>query len=167
MSTLNIFGVEASFVRQQLDQVAQAGVPAGSPEERGQVARRAQRLVSTLKGAQALIVNDNPRDMVNFEQILRNLGMQVDIARTTAGALANMDSRIYDVVISDMKRDSVPDEGQRFLEETVELGTNRPTVFGVREFDPSRGTPPYALGITNRTDELLNLVFDALERVRG
>ena len=167
ISTVNIFGVEASFVRRQLDQVAQTGTPAGSPEERSQVARRAQRLSTIVEGAQVLIVNDNPRDMLTFEQILRNLGMQVDVARTTEGALENMDGRIYDVVISDMERNGVPDAGQRFLEEALRRATNRPTIFGIREFDPSRGVPPYAFGITNRTDELLNLVFDVLERAKG
>jgi hypothetical protein len=167
MSSINIFGVEASFVRQQLDRVAQAGIPAGSPEERSQVARRAQRLSSIVRGAQVLIVNDNPRDMLNFEQILRNLGMQVDVARTTEGALTNMESRVYDVVVSDMERDGVSDEGRRFLDAAVQRDINRPTIFGIRDYDPNRGVPPYAFGITNRTDELLNLVLDALERSRG
>jgi hypothetical protein len=43
----------------------------------------------------------------------------------------------------------------------------QPVVFTVGAYDPSRGTPPYAFGITNRVDELLNLLFDAIERVRG
>ena len=167
ISSINVFGVEASFVRRQLDQIAQSGVPVGSPEDRGQVARRAQRLAPLVRGAQVLIVNDNPRDMLNFEQILRNLELQVDVARTTEGALSNMGIRHYDVIISDMEREGVSDEGQRFLQETVDRGINRPTIFGVRQLDPDRGIPPYAFGITNRTDELLNLLFDALERIKG
>lgn len=167
MSTINVFGVEANFVRQQLDQVAQAGTPAGSPEERGQVARRAQRLFPIIRGARVLIVNDNPQDMLSFEHILRNLGLQVDKVRTTEDALEKMDRRVYDVVISDMERDGASNEGQRFLEATVKRDTMRPTIFGIREFDPDRGVPPYAFGITNRTDELLNLVFDVLERTKG
>jgi hypothetical protein len=46
-------------------------------------------------------------------------------------------------------------------------GLHKPTVFTVGQYDPDRGTPPYAFGITNQIDELLNLLFDVLERVRG
>jgi CheY-like chemotaxis protein len=168
VSGLNVLGaVEATFIERQLDQVARAGTPAGSPEDRGQVARRAQRLSQLIKDAKVLMVNDQPQEVVRFEQILRNLGMRVDIARTTAGALSNMNDRVYDVIISDMARDDVQDEGQQFLEEAIRRGIDRPTIFGVRQYDPSRGVPPHAFGITNRTDELLNLVLDALERVKG
>jgi hypothetical protein len=33
-------------------------------------------------------------------------------------------------------------------------------------FDPDLGTPPCALGITNRVDQLLQFVLDAVERRR-
>jgi hypothetical protein len=63
-----------------------------------------------------------------------------------------------------MKRGDVEDEGQHFLNETVRRGIHRPTIFTVGRFQPELGVPPYAFGITNRVDDLLNLVFDALER---
>ena len=55
----------------------------------------------------------------------------------------------------------------RFLSRSIELGVNRPTIFTVGNYDPSRGTPPYAFAITNRIDDLINYVFDALERTHG
>jgi hypothetical protein len=66
-----------------------------------------------------------------------------------------------------MQRDAVEDEGIRFLKRMRKKGFLSPVVFTVGRFNPDRGTPPFAFGITNRIDECLNLVFDALERTRG
>jgi hypothetical protein len=44
---------------------------------------------------------------------------------------------------------------------------HHPVIFTVGRYEPDRGTPGHAFGITSRVDEMLNLVFDALERVRG
>lgn len=168
MSSVSFLGVEANFIQQQLDEVAQeTPTAAGSSEERSQVARRARRLYRVTRGARVLIVNDNPEDMRVVAQILRNLDMQIDIARTTEGALTNMEVFFYDVVISDMRRSIVPNEGQLFLEEAIKRGIERPTIFGVAQFEPDKGVPAYAFGITNHVDELLNLVLDVLERERS
>jgi hypothetical protein len=42
-----------------------------------------------------------------------------------------------------------------------------PVIFTVGRFNPALGTPPFAFGITNKVDECLNLLFDALERTIG
>jgi hypothetical protein len=46
-------------------------------------------------------------------------------------------------------------------------GWRIPVILTLLRFDPARGTPPFAFGITNRIDEMLNLVCDALARERG
>jgi hypothetical protein len=66
-----------------------------------------------------------------------------------------------------MARGNVPDEGLQLLQQMKDKALYCPVIFTVGLYDPSRGTPPYAFGITNRVDELLNLTFDILERVRG
>jgi DNA-binding NtrC family response regulator len=124
-------------------------------------------LSSIIKGAHILLINDNPEEMRYVTEILEGLQTLVDVVRTTDEALVNMHSSVYDVVISDMRRDHVKDEGQRFLDETVRQGIERPTIFTVGQLECDSGVPPHAFGITNRVDELLHLVFDALERVRG
>ena len=43
---------------------------------------------------------------------------------------------------------------------------HRPTILMVGQHKPERGVPPYAVGVTNRVDELLNLIFDVVERRR-
>jgi len=105
--------------------------------------------------------------MMEVCEVLRSFGISVDIARATGSATSMMEQVRYDLIISDMRRDGVPDEGLNFLNKTIERGIHRPTIFTVGQFDPSRGVPAYAFGITNRVDELFNLVFDALERERG
>jgi hypothetical protein len=66
-----------------------------------------------------------------------------------------------------MRREDVPDEGLRLLQKMREQGLYRPLIFTVGQYEPSRGTPPYAFGITNRIDEMFNLTFDILGRKRG
>jgi CheY-like chemotaxis protein len=166
MSGLKAFGVEATFLREQLTEAARKE-PDVTKEALNQVVRRAQRLGSIIRDAQLLVVNDVPEEMMYVRKILRSLGIFVDIARDTDQALSMMKETRYDVVLSDMSRDGVADEGIRFLNESIRRELHRPTIFTVGLFDPARGVPGYAFGITNRIDELLNLVFDVLERERG
>jgi hypothetical protein len=66
-----------------------------------------------------------------------------------------------------MSREGHSDEGERFLARVWTAGSREPVVFYIMSFDPSRGTPGDAVGITNRPDELVHPVLDGLERVRG
>jgi hypothetical protein len=66
-----------------------------------------------------------------------------------------------------MRRGTIVDAGTKLLDESRRRSVAVPTIFTVGDYDPKRGTPAFAFGITNRVDELLNLVFDVLERVRG
>jgi hypothetical protein len=70
----------------------------------------------------------------------------------------------YDLVISDIARHGVPNEGIAFLSLMREQKLSRPTVFYVGRIDWDKGTPPYAFGITNRVDHLLHYVMDIVER---
>jgi hypothetical protein len=95
------------------------------------------------------------------------LGVFVDLARSTGEAISKLTSTGYDMVISDMERDGVHDEGMKFLSRARSLGLHRPTVFYLSRVDESRGLPPHAFGITARPDHLLHYVTDVLERERG
>ena len=149
--------------------LAQAGkglvsVPEGPLD---QVSRRAARLSEIISGARILLVNDVPADMADVILVLRGLGIEVEVAEESSLALAMLTSGGFDAVVSDMARGGVNDEGMRFLEAMRHRGFHHPTVFTVGQYEPCRGTPAYAFGITNRVDHLLNYVFDILERVRG
>jgi CheY-like chemotaxis protein len=138
-----------------------------TPEGRDQIARRAARLGQVLDGTRILLVNDIPDEMSGVVKLLERLHCEVDIARSSEGALARLGGKSYELVISDMARDGVDDEGLRFLARMREQGVPVRTVFTVGQYRPERGVPAYAFGITNRVDELLNLVFDVVERERG
>lgn len=163
---IKALGLEATFVKHELDRLAESK-PAGTKENRDQVARRAERIAKVIEGGRILLVNDFPDQMQHVISILESLGISVEVAISTSQALSQLTSKAYDVVISDMSRDDLGDEGLRFLNETIKLGIMRPTIFTVGHYEPERGVPPFAFGITNRVDEMLNLVFDAFERVRG
>jgi CheY-like chemotaxis protein len=151
------------------DELAQIPGRGEGISERGrdQVAGRAARLQTVLKGARVLLVNDVPSDMSGVIAILNSLGILVEITVTSEEALSALAGSHFDLVISDMMRNNVPDEGIHFLAQMRDRNLDYPMIFTVGRFKPEMGTPPYAFGITNRVDELLNLVFDALERVRG
>lgn len=132
-----------------------------------QVSRRAERLSTIIGGARVLLVNDVPGDMAHVIQILRDLAVEVEVATSSTLAINMLSTISFDAVVSDMARDGVGDEGLRFLKTMRQRGFHQPTIFTVGRYEPDRGTPAYAFGITNRVDELLNYLFDIFERARG
>jgi CheY-like chemotaxis protein len=99
--------------------------------------------------------------------LLESLGLNVTIATTTEQALEEVNARPFDLVVSDMRRDGDAIAGLTLLKSMRDAGIRTPLIFTVGRYEPDRGVPAGAFGITNRVDELLNLVFDALERTRG
>jgi CheY-like chemotaxis protein len=138
-----------------------------SPEGRTQVARRVARLSQLTRGTQLLLVNDVPQEMATPIKLFEEIGIIVRSAATTREALDLLAAQQFDVVVSDMARGPIQDEGIRFLKAARAASLQRLTIFTVGRYQPERGTPPYAFGITDRVDELLNLVLDAIERVKG
>jgi hypothetical protein len=127
------FGFEleaAAVVKQELDRVADI-VPSGTETTRTQVARRAARSAPLLQGARVLLVNDRPDEMAHATRLLQSLGLDVEVVTSTTTALENLNCTEYDVVISDMARDEIPDEGLRFLTEARRRGIAKPTIFTV------------------------------------
>jgi CheY-like chemotaxis protein len=140
---------------------------ATTAEGRTQVARRAARLGPLLHGARLLLVNDVPKEMGYVVKLLQGLGVEVTVARSSAEGLGLLASGKFEVVVSDMERDGIPNEGLHFLKSMRSRAFYPLVIFTVGRFRPELGTPGYAFGITNRVDELLNLVFDAIERIKG
>jgi CheY-like chemotaxis protein len=163
---LEAFGVVVTFARQELDRIIEERDAQVSEQERSHVMRRAQRLAPVLQGARILWVDDQPENNRTEQRILTTLGVEVDSVRSTDEALNRLKQASYDVLISDMARDT-PDAGLQLLGEARKRGSMLPTVFYVGYADPARGTPPYALGIADQPADLLHYVFDALERQRG
>lgn len=166
ISKFKAFGVEAEFIKDVLDKQAAKSVPIGNEKSRSSVVKRSERIADLAAGTNVLIVNDAPHEMNAVIAILERLGMTVTIAMDSDAAIANLKHSRFDVVISDMQRDGVPDEGIQFLQRSIDEGVARPTIFTVAAYRPEKGTPAYAFGITNKIDEMIHLVFDIIERYR-
>ncbi len=154
------------IVKEKLDQAPEA-VPASRERERTQVARRAERIASFIEGARLLLVNDVPREMSSVVSVLESLKLSVTIATSTEQAVIELRGPTFDVVISDMRRNGDEGAGVALLQTMRASQIMTPVIFTVGRYQPERGVPGGAFGITNKVDELLNLVFDALERTRG
>jgi hypothetical protein len=177
LSSVKAGGIELAFeTRMAIDAAVelaekhpdwQVDVPASARER---VIRRAERSLDLCKGARILWIDDRPANNRNERRMLRQLGIDVEPVTTTELALTALapDQGGYDVIISDMHRveDGVahPEAGKELL---ARYTGHVPVILYVGVFDPRRGVPGPAFGITNRPDELLHLVIDALERVRG
>jgi CheY-like chemotaxis protein len=132
-----------------------------------EIAKRAERIASDARGAQVLLVNDEPETMRPVVEFLVSLDIRVTVATSTELALEKLHEAAFDVVISDMRRDDDDQAGLQLLRSMLAAGIDTPVVFTVGRVDPERGVPDGAVGITARFDELVTLVFDVLEGAGG
>ncbi len=87
----------------------------------------------------------------------------IDIATDTQQALDMVRGGDYDLVLSDMRRDT-DDAGIKFLNCFRQKDKTTPVIFYIGKIDPTKGVPAQAFGITDRPDELLHLILDAFSR---
>lgn len=164
VESVSAAGVE---VRMRED-LSRAADRQGAPLERDAAARIARRLAESrrvLDGARVLWVDDNPENN-GFERLtLETAGVLLDLATSDWDAMDRLNSRTYDLVLSDMERNGRQDAGAAFLVQMKLADHRTPVIFYVRRLKD--GTPRGAFGITDRPDELMHLVVDALSRVRG
>jgi len=140
------------IVKEKLDRASET-VPAGRERERTQVARRAERIASFIQGARILLVNDVPREMSHVVSLLESLKLSVTTTTSTEHALAELHSPTFDVVISDMRRNGDEGAGLALLQSMRGSRITIPVIFSVGRYQPERGVPGGAFGITNRVDE--------------
>jgi CheY-like chemotaxis protein len=145
----------ARRVKESLDKIPKSGL-SSTESGKSQVARRVARLEGVIKGAKVLLVNDVPDQMRHVVALLRQAGIEVIVCEDSESALKMAEGIRFDAIISDMERSGVQDEGIRFLKSLCTRPSIPPVIFTVGRFDPA-----------NRVDECLNILFDALERVRG
>jgi CheY-like chemotaxis protein len=167
IGSVKAFGLEASFIEKVKSSIEKVGEKRNiriSTVASSAVAQRAGRLVPLIKGSRILWIDDNPNNN-NLERLtLESLGIVIDTAESSDEAFRILEKSNYDLIISDIKRNNIPDEGVRFLKRILEESFNYKVIFFAANLDFDRGIPPYAFGMTNRIDELMHLVFDALER---
>lgn len=130
------------------------------------VMERASRHLGLLQRAKILWVDDVPDNNFNEIKMLHQLRTDVTTARSTDEAVALMEKQTFDIVLSDLKRGDDDLAGLTMLGRLKDSHPGLPVIFYVGEYDPARGTPPFAFGLTNRPDEMLHLVLDILERTK-
>jgi len=130
------------------------------------VLRRAKLVSEAIRGARLLWVDDTPQNNDWERVMLRQLGVHVTAVTRTETALDCLRAEPFDLVISDITRTEVRDEGLRALPEIRRVAPSTAVIFCFGSLDPDRAVPTGTSRITNRPDELLHLVMDVLERNR-
>jgi len=129
--------------------------------------RRARACVQLAQGARILWIDDVPGLTSREARALTALGTQITRARTTEDGLMRLsEGPAFDLIISDIARGLIADEGIHALPRIREAAPDTPVIFYVARLPPDLSPPPGSFGITNSPEELVHLVFDVLERRR-
>ncbi len=165
-------GVELSFVKESIDAAVELAEKSPqwtvvvSAADKERALRRAKKHLATFRDAQILWVDDHPENNLNERRMFRQLKAKVDVAESTDEALRLLRRGDYDLVLSDMLRGDDPTAGLTFLQRLPKANST-PVIFYIGTVDPTKDIPAQAFGITNRPDELLHLMLDALERKKA
>ena len=133
--------------------------------QRKTIVDRASRSVELFEHSVILWVDDHPENNVNEVGMLQDLKAEVVQVTNNDAALTLFAKRNFDVVLSDISRTDDPTAGLKLAPLLREAGhASVPVILYVGVYEPARGVPPHAFGVTNRPDTMLHLVIDALER---
>ncbi|MEM1000331.1 MAG: patatin-like phospholipase family protein [Bacteroidota bacterium] len=113
-----------------------------------------------------LWVDDQDGRNFREKELLHKLGPGVAIveAHSSEEALQLIRERRFQLMISDILRNASPSEGVDFLLLLQQKRLDIPTIFYINNFNPARGIPMGAFGITDSPAELIHLVIDAAAR---
>ena len=92
-----------------------------------------------------LLVNDVPEEMDVVINMLRDLSVEVRVTTSSDEGLRLLSGGTYQVVISDVKRGHMEDEGPQFLARARAAGLQTPVIFTLARFDPAQVRPPLRL----------------------
>lgn len=162
---ISVAGVEIELE----DEIKAAGAIRGKPVDgpsASRLARRIARCGHVADGAKILWIDDVPQSHDPETELVEHMGASVILATSTAAGAAELARMRFDLVISDIGRTGAAKGGLESLGLADGAPGRPPVIFYVGDLT-SEGTPAGAFGITNRPDELLHLVLDALARRRG
>ena len=130
--------------------------------------KRAEAVAEVLEGRAILWVDDLPANNVHERKAFETFGLKVRFVRTNSDAVEELETSDigFDVVISDIGRPASTPNGLELLGDLAAAQLEFPVIYYIADLDPTKPVPPGAFGLTNRPDELVHLVIDALERLR-
>jgi Domain of unknown function (DUF4062) len=108
------------------------------------------------RGARLLLVNDISEKTSPVIEILRNLGIDVQVETSSASALRVASKGTYNVVIFNMKRGA-----DRFHKAVQKKGILVPVIITAGRFNLALETPSLTFALCQK------MVFDSLGRIRG
>jgi CheY-like chemotaxis protein len=164
MNKIGVAGVELGF----RDDIAAATDAHGLTATPGALDRASRRLAANaavVNGARILWVDDEPANNAIEVRIFETAGARVILAVSTAEADRELARSRFDLVISDIARGGQPDAGLKMADDLRRRRVDTPVIFYVGH--AQKPVPGAAFGISDRPDELIHLVVDALARQRG
>jgi CheY-like chemotaxis protein len=170
LSGFRAAGVELSFVKESIEAAIQMAEKSPNwkveipQRDKENALNRARKHLDIFSGAQVLWVDDHPENNLNERRMLRQLNTEIDTATSSEEALEILKNARYDLVLSDMARGNEAMAGLTFLQKLRDIDASIPVIFYIGVIDTSKGVPAQAFGLTNRPDQLLHLILDALER---
>ena len=181
LSGLNVAGIEFSFAERSMEEAATAANKSNlvvastvqkkdhvevTKRDRERALQRATRAAAQLKGRRLLWLDDDIANNRKERDLLAALGVMIEQVQSNEAALKALepDGGGYDLVLSDIARPPGEPNGIAFLSDYRARGWRKPVIFYISEVDQDLSLPLGAFGLTNRPDELIHLVIDALER---
>jgi CheY-like chemotaxis protein len=160
---IGFVGVELEF-KSELAEMARSKNLVVPENVSARVAERINRLQILFGRCRILWIDDNPIGNFLEIELLRQLGVVVDIAQSDDDARHLLKVGVYDAVLSDIARGGTDTAGVEFVSEVKAAWLSPPIIFYVG----SEGNKPDGcFGLTSRPDELFNLIMDLLERKRS
>jgi CheY-like chemotaxis protein len=161
---VGVAGVEIEF-KEALESAAEAHARTLSAIDLGRASRRLARERALVEGARLLWIDNQPDNNKIEISILESAGARVDTQVTSAGAKSAIDHISYDAIVSDIDREGDNAAGLNFATSLTQIRNSPPVIFYVGA--ARKPVPSSAFGITDRPDELIHLVLDALARRRS
>ncbi|MEM8526219.1 MAG: response regulator [Bacteroidota bacterium] len=164
LTNFKAFGLEVGFLKEELKATTKHYGMTFNDNKGHALLERLERYDRT-RVISILWIDDNLNSGRKERKILSDLGISCYQVVSSEEAMEELQKRTYDVVISDIYRESNPSEGTDFLSKAMTQNQDLPPfIFSIANYEPERGTPPYAFGITNQPVELFHLILDVLER---
>jgi len=165
--SLSFGPVKIELFREQLSKITKKRGIKLSRSDAASPFVRAEAIKPVLQNSSVLWIDDNNPDN-NAEEIdmMKSLGVQVTAVTSSTEAEEFLSRHYYDVIISDIDRAGSPTEGIDFLGRLVGTTKFHCTIFYVTHIDTTKPIPAHAFALTNRPNDLLHFLMDALERER-
>lgn len=167
IGSIKAFGVEAQFAqaREQLINASQSYGSGWDENEVKAVIQRADRIRDWLDGSRILWVDDHYLANATIYRFLNAYGVMIDGASTTDEAFTALRwaADAYEVIVSDMVRGQDTLAGIKLIEGMKAEGIKKPVILFVAQLDPTKGTPPGAVAITDSPIELIHHIMNVIE----